>query len=100
MCYSKNNKKMTFLSFCSSIKQKFINFTSNIFKSKKVGDGKFNNSENNETRTENLLKNIMSRLEVIEKNLNKLIDEKNKEMKDSFEYNVNNNVNGKRYKVM
>ena len=42
----------------------------------------------------------MLRLEVIEKNLNKLIDEKNKEMKDSFEYNVNNNINGKRYKVM
>ena len=93
---------MSFLSFCASVKEKFISFKNKLFKSKKVGDGNKFNSGNNgnrdsETRTERLLLIILSRLEDIEQNLNKLIDEKNKEIKDSFEYTTTNN---KRYKVM
>lgn len=91
---------MSFLSFCASVKEKFISFKNKLFKSKKVGDGnKFNNRNNgnSETRTERLLLSILSRLEDIEQNLNKLIDEKNKEIKDNFEYTTTNN---KRYKVM
>jgi hypothetical protein len=96
---NKSNEKMSFLSFCTSIKQKFISFKNKLFKSKKVDDSnKFNkNSDNSETRTERLLHSIMTRLDAIEIHLSKLIEEKNKEIEESFDKAFYTN---KRYKVM
>lgn len=96
---------MTFVSFCSSIKEKFISFTSKIFKSKKVGDNKFGNKfdtngndniVNEENRTERLLRSVLLRLNRIEIQLTTLIEKKNKEIEETFDKNSSN----KRYKVL
>jgi hypothetical protein len=92
---------MTFIDFCSSVKAKFISFKNKLFKSnKKVGDSKcsnkFDNHNNNDSEMQQTLRSIMTRLESIEKHLNNLIEEKNKEIGDIFDKNSSN----KRYKVL
>jgi hypothetical protein len=96
---------MTFVSFCSSVKEKFIKFTSKIFKSKKVGDNKFGNKFdsngkdniiNEENRTERLLRSVLLRLNHIETKLTILIEEKNKEIEETFDKTSSN----KRYKCL
>lgn len=92
---------MTFIDFCSSVKSKFISFKNKLFKSnKKVDDSKcsnkFDNHSNNDSEMQQTLRSIMTRLESIEKHLNNLIEEKNKEIGDIFDKNSSN----KRYKLL